>query len=632
MSLSRSTIALFAALLFIAGCTAVGPIDEDAITRIESPRLDQADAALALGDVTSSLTLLRMAAREAPEPAATGLKLEAALLALTLDDPQPARRLTDTRWAKASPRNAAISTLIETRLVIQQGQSGADRARALAEATNAMPQRLRPYQTQTLARLAEQAGNWERALDYRLDLAALDPPADLARRNEAELWEGLMQAPLLAVQAAAATAPQGTRKAWLQLAVELRQAALSASKTKDALQAWRLSYPQHPASQLLETRIAAIQRARISPPRSVTALLPLSGELAPAGRAIRRGLLAAHYAAASQRVRPALRIIDVGPDGLPAPAAYQKAVEEGAQQIIGPLRKSAIRDLASSTPLSVPVLALNRASDIQNTPKLRQFGLAPEDDARAAAALAQQLGYKRMTVIASADDWGQRVTDAFSQAFTDQAGEIVDVSTYADQQEDMSLPIRTLFQLDASEERHARIQSVTGTRLQFEDRRRQDMDGVFMAAFEPAARLIAPQIRFQRGIGLPVVATSQAYPQTDSDQANKDMQAVMITRMPWLLDQDTTPFAERVRAGLSAADENQRAGQLVALGLDSYQLLGRLSILNREPTVQFEGATGALRVDDEGRVRRHLLPTRVDDSGLRLIRLPALDGQPPYLP
>ncbi|MDR9413782.1 MAG: penicillin-binding protein activator [Spiribacter sp.] len=632
MSLSRPAIALFAALLFIAGCTAVGPLDEDAVTRIESPRLDKADAALAMGDVTSSLTLLRMAARDAPEPAATGLKLEAALLALTMDDPQPARQLTDSRWARAGARNAAISTLIEARLAIRQDRANRVRAETLTEVTQAMPRRLRPYQTQTLAQLAAQMGDWQRALTYRLELADFDPPTDLARHNEAELWEGLMRAPLLAVQSAAKAAPEGIRKAWLQLATQVRQAALSASKTEDALQAWRLSHPQHPASQLLETRISAIQRAETAPPRSVAALLPLSGELAPAGQAIRRGLLAAHYAATNQRSRPTLNIIDVGPDGLPAPAAYQQAVAEGAQQVIGPLSKSAIRDLASSTPLSVPVLALNRASDIQNTPKLRQFGLAPEDDARAAAALARQLGYERMAVIASADDWGQRVTDAFSEAFTEQTGEIIELSTYADQQEDMSLPIRTLFQLDASEERHVRMQSVTGARLQFEDRRRQDMDGVFMAAFEPAARLIAPQIRFQRGIGLPVVATSQAYPQTASDQANKDMEAVMITRMPWLLDQDTNRFAERVRAELSAADTDQRAGQLVALGLDSYQLLGRLSILNQEPTVQFEGATGALRVDDEGRVRRHLLPTRVDSSGLRLIRMPALTGQPPYLP
>ena len=632
MPLSRVAIVLLISLLFIAGCTAVGPIEEDAVTQIESPRLDDADAALALGDVVSALTLLHMAAQQAPEPAATGLKLEAALLALTLDNAEPARRLIEARSAGASSRNAAISTLIEARLAIRQGRPDQVSPTALAQATRSMPQRLRPYQAQTLAKLADQAGRWEIALDHRLEVADLDPPPNLARTNEAELWTGLMRAPLLAVQAAAQAAPNGTRKAWLQLAVDIRKAALSASKTRNALEAWRLNHPQHPASDLLAVRIAAVQRAETSPPRSVAALLPLSGELAPAGQAIRQGLLAAHYATTNHRRRPTLQIIDVGPDGLPAPAAYQTAMAEGTQQVIGPLSKSAISDLAASTTLSVPVLALNRVPEILNTPQLRQFGLAPEDDARAAAALARQLGYTRMTVIASADDWGQRVTEAFSEVFTDQAGEIVEMSTYTDQQEDMSLPIRTLFQLDASEERHARIQSITGVRLQFEDRRRQDMDGVFMAAFEPAARLIAPQIRFQRGIGLPVLATSQAYPQTTSDQANKDMEAVMITRMPWLLGRDTTRLSERVRTTLSAGNDNVRTGQLVALGLDSYQLLGRLGILNREPTVQFEGATGALRVDDQGRVRRHLLPTRVGNNGPRLIRLPALNGQLPYLP
>lgn len=632
MSSFRAAIVLLTSLLIVAGCASMAPDDEEAVTRIESPQLDDADAALALDDVSSVITLIRMAASDAPEPAATGLELEAAFFALTLDNPEPARSLIDTRRAGASSRNAAVRTLIEARLAIRNDRIDAVDAEALTRTAENLPRRLQAYRLQTLAMLADTDGAWAQALSYRLELADLAPAAAMARRNETALWKGLMAAPLPEVETATQADSRGERRGWLQLATRARQSALSTQATREVLADWREANPTHPASDLLATRIIATQRGDTRPPRKVAALLPLSGELAPAGRAIRRGLIAAHYAAADDHGRPALQIIDVGPQGLPAPAAYEQAVNDGATRVIGPLSKSAIKDLVSSTTLSVPVLALNRIDDTEESDGLHQFGLAPEDDARAAAALAGRLGYTRMTAIGSADDWGERVIGAFTRAFTRQGGEVIDTGTYPDRQEDMSLPIRTLFQLDASADRHERIESITGSRLKFEDRRRQDMDGVFVAAFEPAARLIAPQIRFQRGIGLPVVATSQAYPQTASDQANKDMEAVMITRMPWLLDEDTTALARSVRDTLAAADSDRLAGQLFALGLDTYQLLSRLSTLDREPTLQFDGATGALKIDDQDRVRRHLLPTRVYESGLRLLRMPDLDERLPYLP
>ena len=86
MSSARIAIALLTIALLIAGCAPMTPQDVTPLDEIRSPQLDDAEEALALGDTSRAITLLRAAAEQLPEPEATGLQLEAATLALELDE------------------------------------------------------------------------------------------------------------------------------------------------------------------------------------------------------------------------------------------------------------------------------------------------------------------------------------------------------------------------------------------------------------------------------------------------------------------------------------------------------------------------------------------------------------------
>mgnify|MGYP000320575250 CR=1 FL=1 len=626
MSPSRAIPILLCLTGLMAGCAGMAPMDDAALDAVESPYLDDAGAALRLGDPDSALTLLRMAAADVPEPAATGLRMEAALLALRGDDPSPARRLLDTRHARSGPGNSALATLLEVELGALEGATAITRLEA---ERGQLPPRLEPYRLDQLARLQAARGNWREALGHRLALAASDAVPDLQRHNEARLWNSLQQAPLPALQSTVSETEDAIYRGWLALAIATRTRALEPDSARTALAGWRRDYPNHPASSLLATRIMAMQRADLSPPRRVAVLLPVTGDLGAAGRAIRRGLLAAYHADDNTSRRPELLFIDTGAQGLPMPAAYRQAIDQGASQIIGPLGKNALRDLIASTSIRIPVLALNRVDDVTIPEGILQFGLAPEDDARAAAALALRLGHGRMTALGSADDWGRRVVAAFAEHFRDGGGRLLERAVYPPDQEDMSGVIRRLFNLDRSDQRHERLQRLTGLRLSFEDRRRQDMDAVFVAAFEPAARLAVPQIRFQRGIGLPVLATTQAYPQTPQPAADNDLEGVMLTRMPWLLNANRPTGSMAARRQLEAAGDSA-PGRLAALGVDAYRLLGPQAILAREPTLHMDGASGRLRIDDAGRVRRHLLPVRIGAGGPQPLEGP--ESSTPYLP
>jgi len=359
-----------------------------------------------------------------------------------------------------------------------------------------------------------------------------------------------------------------------------------------------------------------MQRAMLNPPRKVAVLLPLSGDLEAAGEAIRRGILAAHYASL-ETTRPELRFFDVGPDGMNAAEAYQQAVTEGAGMVIGPLAKAAVNRLLSTGPTAVPVIALNRAEAATNQGEFYQFGLAPEEDARAIAALAIERGHQRLLTFSAADSWGARVATAFTTAFEEAGGEIVDRGRFPLAQEDLAEPIRALLDLDRSDARSERLRQITGERFRHEPRRRQDIDGIFIGAFEDSARLIVPQLRFHRAFELPVFATAQSYPNFESEVANDDLAGMWMPRLPWLLNEPSDPLDRDAAEQLANALPSFRPGPLTALGIDSYRLLYGIEALAQNPALQKSGATGRLSVDGDGRIQRQLPVVQVTTRGLR---------------
>ena len=63
----------------------------------------------------------------------------------------------------------------------------------------------------------------------------------------------------------------------------------------------------------------------------------------------------------------------------------------------------------------------------------------------------------------------------------------------------------------AARERARELGRIIGRRLEFEPRRRQDIDIVFMAAYSADARQLMPQLAFHHGADLPVHATSHVW-------------------------------------------------------------------------------------------------------------------------
>ena len=127
-----------------------------------------------------------------------------------------------------------------------------------------------------------------------------------------------------------------------------------------------------------------------------------------------------------------MRFYDVGASPAAARSAYQAALADGANAIIGPLRKESVAAIATQRDIPVPTVTLNTIdAGVQQGQliNLIQFGLAPEDEARSAASRAIGLNLRNAVVLQADDSRGDREARAFQQAMFNLGGNVVHVAT-----------------------------------------------------------------------------------------------------------------------------------------------------------------------------------------------------------
>lgn len=328
-------------------------------------------------------------------------------------------------------------------------------------------------------------------------------------------------------------------------------------------------------------------------------LVPLSGPLAATGEAVRVGFMAA---AQKGGATGSIRVYDSGADASQTIGAYQTALSEGAGVVVGPLVKEAVAALARMGTPAVPLLALNALDANQPAPaNFLQFGLAPEDEARAAATQAINQNRRRALALVPASDWGNRVLIAFREQFTALGGTVVSAEAFQSGSPDPSKVVKKLMALDASEGRHKALTAVLGKNTEFDARRREDVDFIFLAAKPSDSYLILPQLRFYRASGLPIVSTSLIF-----EGRGIDWQRMSVCDMPWMLETQG-PWAQ-ARNEATAMDAEPMRGypRLVALGSDAFRVASRLLGNNLHTGDRIDGASGRLVIGGDGRIAREL--------------------------
>lgn len=438
--------------------------------------------------------------------------------------------------------------------------------------------------------------------------------------NRERIWQGLLITPLPAGSNQVISKLDTPSRTWLELALLMQQAVPQAT-----LLDWASRNNGHPAAtiarhlQLARPRpvapasaVAGTPGARAASPASqplpalgvqggYALLVPLSGGFASSGSALRDGFIDAWYAETGSK--PPVRIYDSGGTSGQAVNAYQLALRNGATLVVGPLTKDGLSAIAASGGASVPVLSLNYLDNGAAAPSnFLQFGLAPEDEARAAAQHA--VAQKRMNALVLSPDteWGDRVVAAFTATYTALGGQVLQTAHYEPGTQDFGKPLQALMNLDDSTQRHRWLTEALGEQSEFEPRGRTDADLVFAPARSAEARVLLPQLDFFRASQLPIYTVAAAYTGT-----HRDPDGMTVCDMPWMLGADAGRWADPVREASAAfVDDLKSQPRLFALGADAFRVAQSWSAGRFAGGQSLDGATGRLRIDTGNRIARDM--------------------------
>lgn len=315
----------------------------------------------------------------------------------------------------------------------------------------------------------------------------------------------------------------------------------------------------------------------------IALLLPLaSGPFVQSAEAVRDGFVAAAKVQGSTTLP--LRIYATSDEPTAVLAAYRQAVAGGARLIVGPLTRATVTALAATNSVPVPTLALNVPDGSGPPPgNLYMLSLQVEAEARLVARLVYDEGHRRIYTIGSDDPLSKRIVDAFVDAFVKLGGTHVGEQTY---QGDAGAADHYTAAVEAS-----------------------GADAIFLGLDFDLARTVKPYLG-----SLPIYATSQVYPDTQSLLANYDLSGVRFVGMPWLLQPDHAAVMIYPHPDYGGDLDLER---LYALGIDAFRIAQDL--LAAQSEIVLDGVTGQLTLGPDHQFRRGLPIAEFTDGKLAVV-------------
>jgi outer membrane PBP1 activator LpoA protein len=606
-SLKRLSLPLL--VLLLASCAGQRAREADA------PYIAEAESRIRSADYTGASQIYQQLADTSSAP--DYYRLQAADAELRGGNNRMAQALlSGVDEQELMPEDRSHLFLLKSRIDLNQGRAREAMAKLDLLANQPLEPGARAHYHTLRASAFNQMGAMLESARERVFLGQLLNSPEAIQKNNEVIFDALGRVPADQLAGMRQTRAD-TLGGWIAL-VQANRAP--AAQRAQALQGWSGQFPGHPASgaflqSLMPKQPKGIEitplktapqpspvppAAAPAPPtapagRFIAVLLPLTGTYAPAGQALRAGINAAHEAD-TDAAKPQLRFIDA--QGAAVVDKYRQASGEGAEFVIGPLLKDDVATLANAGELGVPVLALNQNPDV-NLDRMYQFGLTPEQEVEQSAGSAWFDGRQNALVLAPASAFGQRMISHFTGYWKSLGGRIVAVKTYPPGGTDFSAPVRAL------------LGSAPGLLAQPADATTANTtppaaDFVLMIADARDARLLKPQLDSQQATELPVYAISQVHSGRGDSGLDKDLSGVIFCDAPWLLNEDDGgPLSPKALEEVLRQTPEAYA-RLIAMGIDAYNLVPRLSQMKTSSQTRYNGATGTLNLQAGNRIQRQL--------------------------
>lgn len=399
---------------------------------------------------------------------------------------------------------------------------------------------------------------------------------------------------------------------WLELAIINAQLLKGTPEIKQATEAWSRRYPQHAGQELIIDGHFAATATVIGNISKIAVFLPESGAYHSYASAIKEGILAAYQQQGRYAAQADIQFYDT--QAATIENLYAQAVSQGAQLIIGPLQKIRIQELVEKSQLTVPVLALNYVEGLVKE-NLYQFALSPIDDVQQAVNQAWFEGHENALILAPETADGERISGYFRDAWEAQGGRVLAVQGFDPKAKDFSFAVRKMLNINESQHRLTRVKRAIGD-VEYNARRRQDVDVIFIVATNHIARLINPYFYHNRAESVAVYGLSRVYSGRSDPRKDIDLEGVSFCSIPWLFDQSYQGNLDMQALQELWQPLPDNLLSLIAFGIDAYRLP---PYLNNLATQSFSGATGELLLNTHHRIERHLVCAKFKKGKVKLL-------------
>lgn len=391
--------------------------------------------------------------------------------------------------------------------------------------------------------------------------------------------------------------------AWIELAIAIQQNQISLENQYLAYNQWQKKWPSHPATTSPPKELELLSKLPETRPSQIIIALPFTGPLAEVGRAVRDGFMASYLTGADQyKTQPTnIEFFDTNINTIES--LYSKSYNENTL-VIGPLTKSDVRklqslDLSNTTTLALNYLEPSPPFTTNKSDNLYQFGLDPESEISQLSTRLSKRHLNKIAYIAPENEHGFRIHDSLLRGLEANQSIIIE-SVYYQDQKSLSPAVAKLLATDLSTHRKNKIQRITNLRFEFEPRRRNDIDAIFMLAKPQIASQLNPLFAYHYARNLPIYSSSQIH---QINEQQNDLDNIYFVEMPWMLS-NTIDIKNIITSALPTVKSEH--SRFYALGADAFTLAPRLKILKEIQNSQVQGHTGTLSIDSSGIIHREL--------------------------
>ena len=418
-------------------------------------------------------------------------------------------------------------------------------------------------------------------------------PADqsMQYRLNSSLWQILSSVPYAEIDTILSEVTDPGLRLWWE-AAKIYNGSLSNEAWLTNWETWQSKNSQHESTRWLPSQLPT---SRV-PAQSIAVLLPLSGDDAYtlASKSIRDGWLTAHFENARQispQEQPTIRFYDTVNNNVDA--LVREAFTQGADVVVGPLKKESVDSVALGRDYTGDVLMLNRPSAIRDrlSDQVRHLAWSIEDEVSILAREFNAQPDARCIVLHGAEPWMLRAVQAFENQLKPPA-QIIAIDLVNDLSKVTDVVGSTLG-IDESNARHERLQTVLNFSIDFRPRLNQEANTLVAFIESNQLEAVLQSLRFHTDRSIRVFVTESAVRGDIPDLA----EGIHFTASPWRVYESSLENAIRDRFLATSSNES-----FFALGIDAYRFSNLWSRMKIDQPIS--GSGGLYRLDSDGGIRR----------------------------